>query len=747
MLNSSITPEFIERTEKLGVTGIYNLLTLLPKKYHDFRNPIVNIHDHIETNEKIFMKVKVVSKPVISYPKRGDKKPGSVKLSFKFGSNYISSTVFGGVFDWKDVAADSYIFVTGKLVMFNNYVQLKGTELIPVRKQNRIVPEYKSIPKILTSASIEDNIAVCLRDHIKENALFLARKIKKPKETIEAEALINFKTLEDLFMALHRPISAKDVENAMVDARRLNAYSSIVEAMSSGETVVDEESVIKYSIDDIKKLLAMLPFELTKDQRRTIWDVSKDLNSPYTMDRLVSGDVGCGKTFAYAIPAVLTSLAKRNAVIMMPNLLLAKQVSDEIKEYFPVCDVELIIGGAKKTLQNMSQNNPIIVGTSAILWWYDKYKDDFDIDLLIIDEQQKLGQEQKNKLISSKTNFLEATATAIPKTMATVLYGNKTVSYIEECPVKKDISTVLVGNDQKAKVFEELKGIVSAGYQVAVLYPIRKYENEYFNLILPENSDIDPDAIKADIRAEKGKKFKKIKALEDGSDDYFVEKGLAYEFYVDKKHVEQCINKMAKYEELGVTIISDVTDPSLKDALKKNVEDAWRNWDKIYPGRAVMVHGGMSIEEKMKSIQTAKDGLCDAIITSSVIEIGLTMPDLRGLLIIDSDKYGASTLHQFRGRLARKGGWGKFFLMVDSAIKDMKEESRDRLNLLVKYSKGSLIAEDDMRQRGFGELNKKGSSQKGFKKGIFIGLKTTPQDVDFFIKKDKSLLDKLKKSA
>lgn len=738
MLDSSITPEFIDRAEKLGVTGVYNLLTLLPKKYHDFRNPIVNLNDHIETNEKVFMKVKVYSKPVITYPKRGDKKPGSVKLTFKFGSKFVNAMVFGGVFDWKDVAADTYIYVTGKLGLFNNSVQLKGCELIPVRKQNRIVPEYKSIPKVLTTATIEDNIVVCLRDHIKENATFLARKIKKPKEEIEKQALLHFKTIEDLFMALHRPLSAKDVENAMVDARRLNAYASIIEAMESGEATVDEESVIKYSIDDIKKLLAMLPFELTKDQRRTIWEVSQDLNSPYTMDRLVSGDVGCGKTFAYAIPAVLCSLSKKNAVVMMPNLLLAKQVADEIKEYFPVCDVEMVIGGAKKKLSEMSQKNPVIVGTSAILWWYDKYKDDFDIDLLIIDEQQKLGQEQKNKLISSKTNFLEATATAIPKTMATVLYGNKTVSYIEECPVKKEISTKLVGNDQRAEVFSELKYIVKQGYQVAVLYPIRKYENEYFNLILPENSDIDPDKIKADVRAEKGKKFKKIKALEDGTDDYYVEKGLAYEFYVDKKNVEQCINKLAKYEEMGVTIISDVTDPSLKDALKKNVEDAWKNWDKIYPGRVVMVHGGMSIEDKMKSIQTAKDGLCDAIITSSVIEIGLTMPDLRGLLIIDSDKYGASTLHQFRGRLARKGGWGKFYLMVDCPLTELKDESKDRLNLLVKYTKGSLIAEDDMRQRGFGELNKKGSSQTGFKKGVFIGLKTTPQDIDYFINKDKS---------
>ena len=739
MLNSAITPEFISRTEKLGVTGIYNLLTLLPKKYHDYRNPITNLHDHIETNEKVFMKVKVYSKPQITYPKRGEKKPGSVKLTFKFGTQFINAMIFGGVYDWKEVQADSYIYVTGKLTLFNGYVNLKGCELIPIRKLNRIVPEYKSIPNVLNTQTIEDNIAVCIRDHLEENATFLARKIKRSKADIEREALMHFGKIEDLLRALHRPQSAEEVENAMVDARRLNAYSSIVEAMSSCEQIVDEESVISYSIDDIKSLLAMLPFELTKDQRRTIWEVSQDLNSPYPMDRLISGDVGCGKTFSYAVPAVLTSLAKRNAVIMMPNLLLAKQVADEIKEYFPVCDVELIIGGAKKPLDKMSQKNPIVVGTSAILWWYEKYRDDFEIDLLIIDEQQKLGQEQKNKLLLNKTNFLEATATAIPKTMATVLYGNKQVSYIEQCPVDKDITTTLVGSDQKVEVFNELKSIISAGYQVAVLYPIRKYENEYFNLILPENSEveIDVDKLKEDIRSEKGKKFKKIKAQEDGSDDYYVEKGLVYEFYVDKKNTEQCINKLAKYEEMGVTIISDVTDPSLKEALKKNVEDAWRNWDKLYPGRAVMVHGGMSIDEKMKSIQTAKDGKCDAIITSSVIEIGLTMPDLRGLLIIDSDKYGAGTLHQFRGRLARKGGWGKFFLMVDCPLNELKDESKDRLNLLVKYTKGSLIAEDDMRQRGFGELDKKGSSQAGFKKGIFIGLKTTPQDIDFFIQKNK----------
>lgn len=737
MLDSSISKEFIEKVEKLGVTGVYSLLTLLPKKYHDFRNPVMNLYDHIDTNEKVYLKVKVFSKPEVTFAKKGSGKPGSVKLNFLFGKTHVSGIVFGNIFGWNDVKVGSYIFVTGKLTTFNGYVNIKQPELVPVYHQDRIVPEYKSIPKIVTSNTIEDNISACLKDHLQDNSLFIARRVGKSKANIESEALIHFKSIEHLLYAIHRPKTMDDVENALVDARRLNAYSSIVDAMSTGEPIVSEKSVINYSIDDIKKIVSMLPFELTKDQKRAIWDISKDLNSPYPMDRLLSGDVGCGKTLTYAVPAVISSLNKKNTVIMMPNLLLAKQVSDEIKECFPLVDVELIIGGVKNPLDKMSKNNPIIVGTSAILWWYDEYKDVFDIDLLIIDEQQKLGSEQKAKLISEDTNFLEATATAIPKTMATVLYGNKKVSYIEECPVEKDISSDIVGAEDRSKVFNELKGIVNAGYQVAVLYPIRKYEVEYYNLILPEseidNPQIDIDKLKSDVRAEKGKKFRKIKALEDGSDDYYVEKELVYEFYVDKKNVEQLINKLRKYEEIGVTVISDVADPALKDALKKNVEDAAKNWEKFYPERVVMVHGGMSINDKMKSIQTAKDGGCDVIITSSVIEIGLTMPDLRGLLIIDADKYGASTLHQFRGRLARKGGWGKFFMMVESTIKDMKKESFERLNLLVKYKKGSQIAEDDMRQRGFGELGKKGNNQAGFARGLFIGLKASPQDIDVFL--------------
>lgn len=739
MIDSVISSEFIERAEKLGVSGVYNLLTLLPKKYHDYREPIQSLHEHIDTNEQVYLKVKVHSKPDITYPKTG--KPGQVKLNFKFGHQFISAFVFGNVYEWKDVSAGSYIHVTGKLTMFNGYINIKSPSLIPERQQNRIVPEYRSIPNVLTSTTIEDNIVACLRDHIRENALYLARKVGKAKADVERVALAHFRTIEDLLMALHRPKSMDDVEFAIVDAKRLNAYSSIVDAMSSGEPIVSEKSVINYKVEDIKKVLSLLPFELTRDQRKTIWDVSKDLNAPYPMDRLVSGDVGCGKTFAYAVPAVLTSLAKKNAVIMMPNLLLAKQVFDEIKQYFPVVDVELIIGGVKTPLNKMSKNNPIIVGTSAILWWYEEYRDKFDIDLLIIDEQQKLGSDQKSKLVSEDTNFLEATATAIPKTMATVLYGNKEVSYIEQCPVEKEISSVMVGSEHKSEVFNELKNIVKAGFQVAVLYPIRKYDIEYYHLVLPDNESlleaIDMEKIKEDIKSEKGKKFKKIKPAEDGQDDYFIEKGLVYEFYVDKKNEEQLINKLAKYEELGIRVLSDVNDPSLKESQKKNVEDAWANWNKIYPGRVVMIHGGMSIEAKMASIQKAKNGECDVIVTSSVIEIGLTMPDLRGLVIIDADKYGASTLHQFRGRLARKGGWGKFFMMVDCALSELKDESRDRLNLLVKYNKGSQIAEDDMRQRGFGELNKKGQSQAGFEKGIFIGLKTTPEDIDVFINREK----------
>lgn len=708
------------KAKHVGINEIEDLLLHLPARYNDYRKPVPNLKSSLDTGEKVYLKLRLTAKPEVDRKS----KPPMAKIRLTDGSTHASALVFGPVFLWQNLKEGEYVHVSGKVETYNGWVQVKGIELIPFREQGRIVPVYRGKEKILSAQTLAENIAIALREFSSKTIEKIVATVGASEEDIIRYAAPDFKSLRDLLRAIHRPSTISDVVKANDSLRRINAYQALLLSLGANKKELNEASSITYDVDLIKQQISNIPFTLTQDQKRAIWDITKELNSDYPMDRLLSGDVGCGKTLAYAVPAACAHLSGKNVVIMMPNLLLANQVANEIKETFPSVGVELIIGGSAKKRDEIDlSKNPIIVGTSAILWWMDALEEEYSVDFLIVDEQQKLGVKQKEKLISSHTNFLEATATAIPKTAALVKYGGRSVSYLEECPVDKEITTRITYNENKKEVFNELLQVINDGYQIAVLYPIRKKEFSYYDLNFLE--DIDAESVVESI-IDLGVERDSISKIAGTDKNNSVR--------IQFKANGPSAKRVKSWADEGNSIsISDIEDPDEAEECKRNVEQAAKNWEKLYPGQVVMIHGGLNTKEKVLAIETAKDGNCKVIITSSVIEIGLTMPDLRGLLVVDADKYGASTLHQFRGRLARKGGNGSFFMSIATSEEEAEEKSKDRLNLLVKYKKGSQIAEDDMRQRGFGDLNESSAKQAGFIDGVFPGLKMTPQDIEYLM--------------
>lgn len=715
-MSDGVSKAFISKLSHIGVGSLPELLLYLPTKYQDYRKPAPGIMSGMNTGEKIYLKLRLENPPIIDSGAR----PARVKLRLTDGMVSANAMVFGGAYAWGAFKGGDYVHVTCKVEEYNGWPSLKSLELLPMRDQSRIAPAYRGKEKVLSPNLVAENISILLRDNVEETVSFILSKLGATEEQIIKYAAPDFESLADVLRALHRPKSMEEVSLANDSVRRINAYQALMLSLGADGRPASDRSIIHYTVDDIKNNLKGIPFNLTKDQKRAIWDITKDLNEPIPMDRLVSGDVGCGKTVSYSVPAVCSHLAGKRVVVMMPNTLLAKQVADEIESSFPNANVELLVGGAKRK-KGPFEGNPIIVGTTAILWWMKTLERKHEIDLLIIDEQQKLGGKQRAALISKHTNILEATATAIPRTTALMKYGTKSVSYIEECPVDKTIDPIVVGAERKKEVFDELVSIVKEGYQVAILYPIRKRESGFYQVTL-ENHD-DASAVIQELQAMSAELVVSLQQDED-TVIRFKSSGPVHR---KVKRWNKSMDNVSNLEEVG--------DPDDESVCKKNVEEAAQNWEKLFPGQVVMLHGGLSTEEKMAAINRAKSPECKIIITSSVIEVGLTMPSLRGLLVIDADKYGASTLHQFRGRLARHGGYGKFFMMVDRLLSEIEQKSLDRLNLLVKFKKGSQIAENDMLSRGFGDVSKSGTKQAGYVEGIFPGMKMTPQDIDFLMKK------------
>jgi ATP-dependent DNA helicase RecG len=174
-----------------------------------------------------------------------------------------------------------------------------------------------------------------------------------------------------------------------------------------------------------------------------------------------------------------------------------------------------------------------------------------------------------------------------------------------------------------------------------------------------------------------------------------------------------------------VAIIYPLVDGKEDDA-RKSVEAAGQMWERLLPGQVGVLHGRMPGEEKLRVLTAMKEGTLRVLVASTVIEVGVTIPALRAIMIVHAERYGVSTLHQIRGRVARHGGEGWCFLYLPEPVSN---DAMTRLQLLEKYTDGFVLAEKDMQMRGFGDVTASGETQHGATKAIFFGLELMPDDI------------------
>src|SRR5690606_14166300 len=207
-----------------------------------------------------------------------------------------------------------------------------------------------------------------------------------------------------------------------------------------------------------------IPFPLTYDQRKAIWEIVQDLNAPHPMRRILSGDVGTGKTLTFMVPAVAAYQAGASVAIIAPGKLLVRQLAKELREYFPGIPVTEVVGG--KDLPD----NGIVIGTTAVTIACEASNRTFDF--VITDEQHKFSVAQRKVLLADCSNLLESTATAIPRTVALVSMGGMDVSMLKECPVQKEILSRIITRKKQAGLFEFIKAQIAQGGHVAIIYPL-----------------------------------------------------------------------------------------------------------------------------------------------------------------------------------------------------------------------------------------------------------------------------------
>ncbi|PIZ87957.1 MAG: DNA helicase RecG, partial [Candidatus Nealsonbacteria bacterium CG_4_10_14_0_2_um_filter_39_15] len=423
----------------------------------------------------------------------------------------------------------------------------------------------------------------------------------------------------------------------------------------------EKAMIIPLDLELIKKFTAKLPFKLTDDQKKSAWQILKDLEKPRPMNRLLDGDVGSGKTLVAVMAALSTAKAGFQVAFMAPTEILTKQhyktVSDLLKGF--KLNIGLITGkenifrGKKikrSELLEKTKNGKIdiLIGTHALVREKLEFK---SLGLVIIDEQHRFGIKQRAKLCRKQKflpHLLSMSATPIPRTLALTIYGDLDLSLIKELPRgRKKILTRIVPPEKRKAAYDFIRQEVKSGRQAFVICPRIEppttFQRNEFNYV---------------NKRESGGGWAEVKAV--------------------KK----------EYEKLSKEIFPDL--------------------------RVGMLHGKMKVDEKEKVLKSFRNKKTNILVSTSVIEVGIDFPNATIMMIEGADKFGLAQLHQLRGRVGR--GELQSFCFLFSAF-----QSNPRLKSMVASQDGFELAEKDLRLRGPGDLT--GQRQWGIPDFVMASLK------------------------
>ncbi len=476
----------------------------------------------------------------------------------------------------------------------------------------------------LHQVSIRRIVHQALDDHLHRLTEWL------PPEVLRELAL---PSIQEALMSVHRP-PGPGAENAaeLERCRRRLAFEELLAHHLSlrrarAEQQAHPAPALTGSGALLATLCARLPFALTGAQRRVIAELRRDLGRAYPMQRLLQGDVGCGKTVVAIAAATFALEAGYQVAVMAPTEILAEQHGERFAELLTPLDIEVLnltgrlkAGERRAALQALAAERPLVaVGTHALFQEQVAFG---ELGLVIVDEQHRFGVHQRLALRekgargSRRPHQLVMTATPIPRTLAQTLYADLDVSVIDQLPPgRQPVETVVIPSTRRAEVVERIRRACLRGRQVYWVCP-----------------------------------------LIDESDRLQLQ-----------------------------TVTS--TEGSLREALPEL--------------RVSLVHGRMKPTARDRVMDAFKAGDIDLLVATTVIEVGVDVPQASLMVIENAERLGLSQLHQLRGRVGRGGGRSSCVLLYQLPL---SEPARQRLATLRRSGDGFEIARCDLQMRGPGEL-------------------------------------------
>ena len=610
-----VGPKTAERFEKLGIVTLADLLCHYPRRYIDFSRPYSIAEAPPDT--ECVVKAEVFAKPA------GRILPGGRRMERITAGDDVSSLEI----TWFNNPYAAQKLELGQEYYFQGIVTGGMLRRQMVNPQVRTDAQVKSSPfeavypqtEGLTSSAI----AKCVRQLLPHAELL--------PDPLPSEMLKKYRLLSkaDAVRAIHCPATE---EEAFAARRRLIYEELLVLQLGIGRMknhgATSTGAPMKKA--DASPFWESLSFSPTGAQRRAVEEILTDMSGETSMNRLLQGDVGSGKTLVAAAAIWACIRAGYQAALLAPTEILASQHAENLNRLLSPFGmrVALLTGGMKAAARRTTlaairdDEADLIVGTHAILSEGVEFA---RLGLAVVDEQHRFGVRQRGLLAEKAANphLLVMSATPIPRTLGLLMYGDLDISILDELPPgRKPVKTRCITGKKRADLYGFLDREIDSGRQAYIVCP----------------------------------------AIEDAGGS-----GL---------------NAVKSYYE-------DIAKAYLPDR------------------RVGLMHGKLKPKEKAEVMDDFKSGRLDALVSTTVIEVGVDVPNATVMVIENAERYGLSALHQLRGRVGRGAAESWCFLVSDN----VSESVQKRLKFLCSTSDGFAVAQYDLETRGPGDFF--GSRQHG----------------------------------
>lgn len=608
-----------EKLTRLGAETIWELLYLFPRRFDDYTllKPISKL--------KFGEQVTVIGTIWQTKVRRSRTNQPIVECVVNDGTGSIQATWFNQHWLADQLPAGMQVVLSGKVELFLGRLVFNSPEWEPLEieplKTRRIVPVYP-LTEGLTAAKMRE----IMQRTVKEWAVRVPDPV--PADIRKGRRLFS---LSHALQQMHFP----DSQDSLRRARQRLAYDELFllqlgvqrqrrewQSHSGEPLLVDQE---RFDV-----FMKALPFRLTGAQERVIGEIRDDLAQSRSMNRLLQGDVGSGKTIVAAAAMVIAAWAGAQAALMAPTEILAEQHFRGLWGLLEPLGLKVaLLTGSTPAAERQTiyagladGSIQIIIGTHALIQPAVNFH---RLGLAIVDEQHRFGVDQRAALRqkgpslngdAKSPHLLIMSATPIPRTLALSLYGDLDLSVLDEMPPgRQDIKTRWLRASERERAYNFIRRQTGEGRQAYLIYPL-----------VEESETIDARAA---------------------------------------------------------------------------VEEFERLRSEVFPDRKVgLIHGRLRSEEKDAAMRAFAGHDTDMLVATSVIEVGVDVPNSTVIVIEGADRFGLAQLHQFRGRVGR-GEHQSYCILI---AEDVSADAEQRLAALESTNDGFVLAERDLALRGPGEF-------------------------------------------